>query len=558
MECLDQVQQAFEFKKICEATDEKLHKYAADVKIEDDQCEDSICEPETIHVSEISVKERNDIYNELNGEIENVSNVPDCSDECDNDSNAYYDPIEKPEVKESQLKDVDEKTLMEQTQIINGRYQCVLCTKSLGARKSYRLHLRLHIGKNLSRCMVCDRGFAKKSHLDRHLLTHKKIAKCNYCTRIFATEDEQNEHMQMCSKLKTHRSKPTVDELSTEQSKRKTDLVAAKKAWENVCDSVDGDKTGNSSDYDQDRDKSSLEKPIRIQSNDTERPIRIPLDEEELKWVKKAKQIEGDRWQCPLCPKTVVRKVIRIHIRKHVGRHLIQCRVCDHSFVTNSKLKQHMSLHPKHGNFFPCDKCDEIFKTLNDQKYHIEITHTIGSEQTEMETSSLQPKSESNHNDGNIVDEEEQINRNSKLINGRYQCRLCEKYLSSAETIKLHIRLHLGLNLKKCPFKYCLRKFSKKSHLDRHLKTHEKVKHECKLCDVEYQTYQALHAHMYKIHGDESKCSQMQQSLKCDQCPKKFYQEEHLTAHKQGHLLPKKVFECDVCQKQFSRLDNLR
>lgn len=294
MECLHQVQQAFGFKQVCEATDEKLRKYAANVKIENEECENSICEPEAIHVSEISVQELN-VNNESDGEIEKELIVPDCSN---NEPIEITEKIYAMEIGDVPAKDVDETALMAQTQIINGRYQCVLCTKSLGTRKSYRLHLRLHIGKNLKRCNVCERGFARKSHLDRHLLTHRKNVKCNYCTRAFVTEAEQNEHMETCS-----------------------------------------------------------------------------------------------------------------------------------------------------------------------------------------------------------------------------------------------IRLHLGLNLKKCS--HCLQGFSKKSHLDRHLKTHlDKKKHECKLCDVEYQTYQALHAHMYKVHGDESKCTETRKrSFECGM---------------------KKVFECDVCQKKFSRLDNLR
>lgn len=466
MECLHQVQQAYGFKQVCEATDQKLRKYAADaVKIEDEACAVSIFEPELFHVSEISVTELND---EIKIKCEKDTNS--CNESIENTVLSTED-IDATKVVEVPFKDVDdERTLMERTQIINGRYQCVLCPKSLGARKSYRLHLRLHIGKNLRRCEVCERGFAKKSHFDRHLLTHRKVVKSS--------------------------AKQMVNDSSTvEHFEGETDLVAARTRCENVCDSVEGDGMGNHSNYAQKAYGSTLKKPIRMEFGESARPIRIPLDAEELKWI-----------------------------------------------------KQHMSFHPKLGNFFPCDECDEIFKTLNDQKYHFEIVHVVGPQQAEI---TIEPNSELNHND-----EKEQINRHSKLINGRYQCRLCDKYLSSAKTIKLHIRLHLGLNLKKCP--YCSHGFSKKSHLDRHLKTHEKAKHDCKLCNIEYQTYQALHAHLYKVHGHESKFSQMQRSLKCDRCPKTFCQEEHLTAHKQTHSLPKKVFECDVCQKQFSRLDNLR
>lgn len=209
MECLHQVQQAFGFKQICEATDDKLRKFAPNVKNENEECStDLISEPETIHVSEISVMEQSD--NELDDEIKNESIVPDCSDGFDNDSNLCQESMEKKtrvtekidtiNVEEVRLKDIDENTLMEQTQIINGRYKCVICTKSLGARKSYRLHLRLHIGKNLRRCNVCERGFAKKSHLDRHLLTHKKIVKCNNGHESKCSQAQQSFNCDQCPK----------------------------------------------------------------------------------------------------------------------------------------------------------------------------------------------------------------------------------------------------------------------------------------------------------------------------------------------------------------------
>lgn len=74
----------------------------------------------------------------------------------------------------------------EEYEIINGRYQCGKCDKSLVDRQTFRLHFRLHTGKNLKRCPICGTGFAKNNHLDRHVALHYgSTFKCDICEEIF-------------------------------------------------------------------------------------------------------------------------------------------------------------------------------------------------------------------------------------------------------------------------------------------------------------------------------------------------------------------------------------
>lgn len=76
--------------------------------------------------------------------------------------------------------------LEEQFEIINGRYQCGKCDKSLVDRQTFKLHFRLHTGKNLKRCPICGTGFAKNNHLDRHVALHYgSTFKCNICEELF-------------------------------------------------------------------------------------------------------------------------------------------------------------------------------------------------------------------------------------------------------------------------------------------------------------------------------------------------------------------------------------
>lgn len=79
---------------------------------------------------------------------------------------------------------------------VNGRIQCKLCNKSLGDRRTFKLHMRLHTGKNLKRCPECNRGFSKKSHLQRHMKCHLlKVYACDYCDESFDTVHNRRLHL---------------------------------------------------------------------------------------------------------------------------------------------------------------------------------------------------------------------------------------------------------------------------------------------------------------------------------------------------------------------------
>lgn len=81
-----------------------------------------------------------------------------------------------------------------------------------------------------------------------------------------------------------------------------------------------------------------------------------------------------------------------------------------------------------------------------------------------------------------------------KMINGRLQCHLCEKTLADRKTLKHHIRLHTGKNLKKCTI--CGRGFTKPNHLERHMRCHEKKEYKCEYCEEKFDTVKDRRLHL--------------------------------------------------------------
>lgn len=90
-----------------------------------------------------------------------------------------------------------------------------------------------------------------------------------------------------------------------------------------------------------DGNKAYIPKTIENASNDnsnqeilnTVQTHSVALDEEELELIRSAKLVNG-RLQCPICPRTLSqRKVLRLHIRAHVGKNLLHCKLCGKGFA---------------------------------------------------------------------------------------------------------------------------------------------------------------------------------------------------------------------------------
>lgn len=149
----------------------------------------------------------------------------------------------------------------------NGRYACHLCDKTLVDVNGLKLHIRLHTGKNLKRCEICDRGFSKHSHLMRHMTTHNK------------TKSES----QLPPKIKAKR------ECSDDDSAKDDDF-----------------------DPEMESDIEYLESGSEVQID-----------------YKAAKTSEG-RYACTYCDKTLVDvKGLKLHVRLHTGLNLKRCPICD-------------------------------------------------------------------------------------------------------------------------------------------------------------------------------------------------------------------------------------
>lgn len=514
--------------------------------------------PEIVHFTDSYV--RDDLFDEnldddhLDGDIFDSNRMQsDCDDS---------EPNETTEVNESGSKDEhrqgEDFRLVNRAKRINGRYQCELCEKTLADRRTFLLHTRLHLGKNLKHCDVCGKGFAKKNHLDRHKKVHSAKSDKKKPTRADPSSSNVNE-----PKLKSLNAEkcPSVNAPQMEYKSEEQRESSENDTGESFVPGYQPMKMEEEMDGTNEIcvDKSAI---LNKNQNNT-------CDGDEQQLVNSAKMMNG-RLQCPICPRTLSqRKILRLHIRSHLGKNLLHCKICNRGFAKGSNLNRHMLLHctvdndeenqiilaatqsngcyscpfcaktlidrqtfrlhirlhiskglvrceicnrgfedddelqkhmTSHGNQFTCNHCDQVFDTFRDRKHHLRTEHSPlfsvpNAAAGHVEQLNDIPKSQ-HHNDD---DEDKFIVNESNCVNGRFECVFCKKTLANRTTLKYHIRLHLGKHLLKCDI--CGQGFSKKSHLKRHIATHARKK-PCRYCDAVFETYEDRKIHSAAVHKD--------------------------------------------------------
>lgn len=420
-QCLNQMQQAFRFKETCEAADVKLRHQSLHrsddpiscmaIKTESFDME-RMFQPETVLITEFhmdafddesqtsttaadaSVDDQTIVKHETNKKQQHNNDSPGTKSKK-RVSNVASSSVTRTATKikiERMADDVDEKTLLEEAEIRDdGRFQCKFCEKSLADRQTYRLHVRLHTGANLKRCPICDRGFAKKSHLERHLATHDKTHKCAHCTRAYLTTDECTEHEKLCKKSK-----------GTELNRVKSEDKSSQ-SWN--METEDRDDNDHYDLDDTNGDGESMEKRMKKSdggSNTNEIRVRaapIPLDDEEQLLIKSAKIVD-DRYACPLCPRTLARReILVLHLRTHTGKNLLRCPLCDKGFAKPYNLSRHMA-HVHDGNA------------------NVRLDETIAK---------------------------------AEQADGSFCCTFCTKSFVERNSFRLHLRMHTSNKLEHCP-----------------------------------------------------------------------------------------------------------
>lgn len=194
--CTVKVQEAFSYKKMCEDSDEKLRAYLrtrmeceSKLFVQIDELHANSPEIEKIHINDLfshdDLLDENNLddddthdFDGFGSDTQNFDDNGDGGGDDDGDSDYVPSDDDSQEDKKTKKKETvvehsngnhssvpkSEYKMGEDFQVlrsarqVNGRYQCEMCEKTLADRRTFLLHTRLHLGKNLKHCDICGKG----------------------------------------------------------------------------------------------------------------------------------------------------------------------------------------------------------------------------------------------------------------------------------------------------------------------------------------------------------------------------------------------------------------
>lgn len=247
----------------------------------------------------------------------------------------------------------------------------------------------------------------------------------------------------------------------------------------------------------------------------------FPTDQD-LTDHKQTHGIVHSKFFCSECNTSYSSKInLAIHLssKMHQPEKRYQCGHCQKRFSLQIYLKRHKLCHVNTGSLFKCPDCWKKFFRLSDflihQKRHKEKDYKcsvcyrnfISKNMLELHQCGI--RFECYCKKTFVTRKGLRLHQETHNIGNAYKCGECGKIFLYKRGLKVHMAYHRGLS-EPLICDVCYKKFSRKSSLRSHMKSHKVV--ECEVCHKVFNRNLDLRVHK-KIH---------MKVLPCDVCHRSF------------------------------------
>ena len=420
-------------------------------------------------------------------------------------------------------------------------YKCKVCNVFYPKKWHMKLHIRIHTGEKPYICDFenCDKAFPRPGSLSEHKRKiHENLVHhvCPVCDKDFYARNDMLRHIVTHDEARImERYLPPqmmhllaeCDQFNFDGELIASDCVCA------ICSKIF-------------KQKSLLQRHFRQVHSKEHKCVFIGCGKsfstrESLE--NHAKKHHDDK------PKKLKQeKEKSIEIIKSENGDIFQCNVsdCTKKFDSKYGLEKHVERMDHEGDFFfSCLKCPKKYASSLGLKIHNRDSCDIVEGREDILVKKEETVDESDGND------------EIKLKDFPFSCDLCEKFLSSMESLNIHKLIHKELGRFACQEEGCSEVFPNNKSLQLHLKGFHKIEktienrmfHICDECGKQCTSKAVLQGHMLRHTKDKN--------YMCMECGKKLKRRASLILHMKLHT-GEKNFHCHQCGASYVSSPALR
>ena len=414
----------------------------------------------------------------------------------------------------------------------NLKHSCVSCYKVFERLRDLESHIKTkHSTIRSYFCDNCNKGFAEKFQIERHMKVHKKQfereAKIKKEVEFSTNEMEDRISPKLEIKEESHiyiKQEQVINQHTTPEFKIKLELQDDDTNYDyeplNPFSSEEVDFKKESSvslDYVQnDSDDQSDDSIVSYKDNRSNNRNKKSKKESRVKNgpKKNLRKEQGSKFICDICGSQFSHKfTARKHMDSIHKKIKHECETCHKTFTFKNTLYTHIKVVHQQKRSHECQFCKKKFGVKYSLTKHIETVHSENPSGRKKYECILCDKTFST-NSGLYIHKKVVHEKVKKYKKAELQCKICYEPTKTKDHDLLHsIQVHLNGKKLKRVCGYCKKEFDLYEDFKTHIESHVGL-FICMICDKFYMDEQCL-----KSHKDSHKKVDIKyRNYVCDHC----------------------------------------